>query len=164
MPDPSIVVPTYEDILTTYRLDLLLVDRATGAADLSLTETGDISITKDGDLTFGDTAHNALFRFVTGWQHRAPHMRDLFAIIAKMKECEAALIKKRDMAAAVMSASFEPQAIAAFHSAKAEATSAAYGILTYAGSVILLISGMLLRFRDDAEASADEWGKAAPLF
>ena len=164
MSDPKIEVPTYEEILTTYRLDLLIHDRATGAADLSLTDTGSISTTKDGDFTFGDTAHNALFRFVIGWQYRSPYMRDLFAMIAKMKAFEAALTEKRDKAAAVMSASFEQDAIANFHSANAEVASAGYGTLTYAGSLILAMSGMLLRFRDDAKASADEWDKAAPLF
>lgn len=159
MLEPQITPPTYDEVLEIYRLDLLK-----GGADLSLTSTGDIALTKDGDLKLGDSAHNALFRLVQGWRYNAPHLRYLFDLIAAMKTRQAALEAKLEHAAAVMSANFEPNAIAAFHQVDDEQGAAGHGASTYAGCVILLLSGALLRFKDDADAMAEEWNTSAPLF
>jgi hypothetical protein len=159
MSEPQVRPPAYEDVLETYHLDMLK-----GGADLSVTDTGDIASTKDGDRKLGDSAHNALFRLVQGWRYKAPHLRYLFDLIPVMKAREAALTAKRDNAAAATSASFEPEAIAAFQQIGDEQGAAGHGASTYAGCVVLLLSGALLRFKDDAEATADEWNKSAPLF
>lgn len=159
MPEPQVTPPAYADILELYHLDLLK-----GGGDLSLTDTGDIALTKDGDLKLGDSPHNALFRLVQGWRYKAPHLRYLFDLIPVMKTREASLAVMREHAAAAMSASFEPKAIATSHQIADEQRAAGHGASSYAGCVILLLSGALLRFKDDAEATAIEWNQSAPLF
>jgi len=128
--------------------------------DLSV-ENGNIAVTKDGDLKLGDTAHNALFRFTQAWRLNSQHLHFLFGLIGSMRDRRTSLDGELNQIVFSKGAA-EPGAT--FHRIRDEQRAAEYGSDTYAGCVILLLSGLLLRFRDDAEATVSDWTNAGPQF
>ena len=58
----------------------------------------------------------------------------------------------------------DPVFTEAFHRVNDEQGAADFGFATYGGCLVLLLSGSLLRFKDDIDATGDDWTKAAPLF
>ena len=163
---PGYRPPSYEDVVETYGLAIL---KAGGALSV---ENGEIAMTKDGDLKLGDTVHNALFRLVQAWRLNAPHLRFLFELVRSMLIRRKNLGEKMNKIGNEQSADFdtgkypevETEVIRRFHEVIDEQGAAEYGYATYAGCVVLLLSGSLLRFKNDIEGTATDWNKAAPLF
>jgi hypothetical protein len=163
---PSHVPPTFEHVVETYGLDILK-----GGGDFSI-ENGTLAMTKDGDFKLGDTVHNALFRLVQAWRFNAPHLRFLFELTTSMLDRRKSLDDKTNRVGEDQRARFDittypandSEFITAFHQVIDEQGAAEYGFATYGGCVVLLLSGSLLRFKNDVDATADDWNKAAPLF
>lgn len=163
---PGYTPPSYEHVLETYGLDILK-----GGADFSI-ENGDLALTKDGDIKLGDTVHNALFRLVQAWRLNAPHLRFLFGMMISMQSRRRRLNDKMNEVGEKQNARFDiskypasdPEFITMFHDVIDEQSAAEYGFATYAGCVVLLLSGSLLRFKNDIDATGDDWTKAPPLY
>jgi hypothetical protein len=163
---PGYTPPSYEHVLDTYGLDILK-----GGADFSI-EDGDLALTKDGDIKLGDTVHSALFRLVQAWRLNAPHLRFLFEMMALMQTRRSELDDKMNELGKKQSTRFDisnypasdAEFITSFHDVIDEQGAAEYGFATYAGCVVLLLSGSLLRFKNDIDSTSDDWVKTAPLF
>ena len=162
---PGFTPPRYNEVVDHYGLELL---REGG--DLSLAD-GDLALTKDLDLKLGDTVHNALFRLVQVWRLNAPHLEFLFHLSAAMASRQADLEQEDNEQYAAHCATYDRANRSDWSrrfSDQREASSdrrgaASYGEATYAGSLVMLLSGMLLRFKDDIEVSEDDWRGAGPL-
>jgi hypothetical protein len=133
---------------------------------------GGLATTKDGDIKVGDTIYNGLYRLVEAWRHNSPHLRFLFEMMKAMRVRRIGLDDKMNQVGEAKRPRFDietysqpdPLFTDAFHAVIDEQTSAHFGYVTYAGSLVMLLSGSLSRFRDDIEAKGDDWTKAAPLF
>lgn len=166
MPVPSWLAPAYDDVVTKYGLGILATP-----GDLSL-DNGGLAMTKDGDLKMGDTVYNGLFRLVQAWRYNVPHLRFLFESAEYMRVYRTGLDDKLNKAAEVRMAGFDllifpgadSDANKAFWAVADEQGVAEYGRATYGGCLVLLLSNSLQRFKDDIDATAEEWAKAAPLF
>jgi hypothetical protein len=163
---PGYTPPSYELVLETYGLDILK-----GGADFSI-ENGDLALTKDGDIKLGDTVHNALFRLVQAWRLNAPHLRFLFGMMTLMQSRRRELDDKMNEVGQKLSTRFDisnypasdAEFITSFHDVIDEQGAAEYGFATYAGGVVLLLSGALLRFKNDLDATGTDWNESGPLF
>lgn len=161
---PGYTPPSYEHIVETYGLDILK-----GGVDFSV-ENGGLALTKDMDIKLGDTVHNALFRFAEGWRLNAPHLQFLFELMTSMQARRKLLDDKMNKAGEGQKARFDinnypasdAEFIAAFHEIIDEQGAAEYGFATYAGCVVLLLSGSLLRFKNDLDATRDDWANSPP--
>ena len=162
---PGFTPPTYEQVVETYGLEIL---KAPG--DWSIAN-GDLAMTKDGDIQVGDAVYNALFRLVEAWRLNALHLRFLFNLVASMRARRVDLGDEMNRIGEEKRARFDirtylendEQFITAFHANIDEQGAADYGFATYAGCVVLLLSGSLLRFRDDLDAKGDDWMQPAPF-
>ena len=159
MPDstlsPGMSPLSYVNIVNDIGLEILR-----GGGDL-VVENGDLALTKDGDLKLGDAAHNSLFRLVQAWRLNAPHLQFLFEQVAAMKSRRVEISAQRDRWPSDWR---DPLQVEAFHSLRDQQAAAEYGFRTYAGCLILVISGALLRFQNDIGVGGDAWKKVAPLF
>jgi hypothetical protein len=158
-------VRPYDDIVDTYGLTILQE-----AADWSL-EDGDLAMTKDGDIKVGDTAYDGLFRLVQTWRFSEAHLRYLFGTMKKMGALQEGLDERMNTIGEERMARFNPEThlkpdpvfAAAFNDICDQQATAIFGAGIYAGSLMLMLSGALLRLRDDIGGKED-WTKAGPLF
>jgi hypothetical protein len=165
-PTPGWTPPSYDDVLETYGLEMLM---ATG--DLSLVN-GELAMTKDGDFQMGDIVYNGLFRLVQAWRYNAPHLRFLFEMMNSMRVRRVSLDDKMNRVGEEKRARFDIKTYMqsdlafteAFHGVIDEQGAADFGFATYGGCLVMLLSGSLLRFKDDIDAAGDDWTKAEPLF
>ena len=166
IPSPSWHAPAYNYIVDAYGLEILKTP-----GDLSI-ENGDLALTKDGDLKMGDTVYSGLFRLVQAWRYNSPHLRFLFDISEFMRAHRASLDDKLNEVAQRRAAQFDiatfpnvdPDYVKAFWAVSDEQGVAEFGRATYGGCLVLLLSSSLQRFKDDIDATQEEWIKAAPLF
>lgn len=155
-----------DDVIGLYGLELLK-----SGGDFSI-ENGDLALTKDGDIKLGNTIFNALFRFAETWRLNAPHLRFLFDLAAAMHIRRGSLDDKMDRIGEERHTRFDiktypandQEFITAFHEVIDEQRAADHGIVTYGGCVVIILSGSLLRFKNDLDATGDDWNKAAPIF
>jgi hypothetical protein len=164
----EILAPSYDHIINIHDLRILKT-----SGDWSL-ENGDLAMTKDGDIKVGDTAYNGLFRLVQTWRYNVPHLRYLFETMNKMLARYERLNEKMNAFGAERSARFcidtygKPDtAFAEFATALnavwEEQGVATFGAATYSGCLTLILSGALLRFKDDIAAKGD-WNTTRPFF
>jgi hypothetical protein len=158
--------PAYDDIVNTYGMDILTVP-----GDFSIV-AGDLAMTKDGDFKMGDTTYNGLFRLVQAWRYNVHHLRFLFEMMHAMSVHRRRLDDKMNRIGEERHARFsinaylqpDPIFAEAFHAVTDERGTAEFGFGTFAGCLVMLLSGSLLRFKDDIDASANDWTRAEPLF
>jgi len=148
--------PPYDHIVQAYSLSIL-----DGPGDWTLKD-GDLALTKDGDPITGDLAYNGLFRFVQTWRYNTAHLRYLFDTMTEMIAWRTSLDEKANAFGKTSSGQFlefaellgvilEEQRVATF------------GATTYSGCLILVLSGALLRLKDDLDAEG-EWSTTGPFF
>jgi hypothetical protein len=148
----------FDEIVETYDLAVLK-----GHGDWTITDDGNLDLTKDGDPVVGDVAYNGLFRLVETWRYNAGHLRYLFDTMARMIAWRTALDERTNAIgptggqqflefAATLGAILEDQGVAEF------------GATTYSGCLMIVLSGALLRLKDDLGATANEWKTTGPLF
>lgn len=163
-PDEACITP-YDDVVDAYNLAILKE-----VGDWSLDDTGDLVLTKDGDIKVGDTAYNGLFRLVQTWRFSEVHLRYLFATMNKMLAWHESLGDRMnaigvDRHARMMGGHFGPDDTfaEAFHDVCDQQATAIFGAGIYGGSLMLMLSGALLRLRDDIDGKMN-WTKVGPLF
>lgn len=158
MNDPT---PTYDEMVSRYGLTIL-----ESPGDLQI-ENGDIAVTKDGDLKLGDTDYNALFRLVQRWRYTAPSLKTLFKLVYEMREKEmhvcGLLNQEFEPFSLASRKTTEDQAIQRYHELNDAEAAAQLGYQTYAGAIIIVVNGLLGRFGDDLDATAQEWNGTLPL-
>lgn len=127
-------------------------------------------MTKDGDPQHGDIAYNGLFRLVQTWRVCEAHLRSLFDAMTGALAWRESLNDKMNALgearhAQISSSSYlpSPEFGEAFNEICDQQASAAFGAGIYAGSLMLMLSGMLLRLRDDI-AAKNNWTHAGPLY
>src|ERR1700687_144566 len=155
MPSPGWTPPSYDHVVNTYGLEILMAPGDWSIAD------GDLAMTKDGDLKMGDTAYNGLFRLVQAWRYNAPHLRFLFEMMKSMRIRRLGLDDKMNRIGEEKHARFDikthmhpdPAFNQAFHAVIEEQGAADYGFATYSGCLVMLLTGSLLRFKDDIDAT-----------
>jgi hypothetical protein len=150
--------PSLDEIVEAYDLTILR-----GPGDWTITDDGGLDLTKDGDAVRGDVAFNGLVRLVETWRYNAGHLRYLFDTMARMIAWRTALDERTNAIgptsgkqflelAATLGAILEDQRVAEF------------GAITYSGCLMIVLSGGLLRLKDDLGATANEWKTTGPLF
>lgn len=150
--------PAYDQLVECYGLTMLM-----SPGDLQI-ENGDIAATKDGrDLKFGDTAYNALFRFVNGWRFNVPTFRLLFDLVYEAKRKQAELEERQSREFPPLHVFVRnPEAVKNYHQIEDEIGAAQMAYTACAMSLLLAISGMLALFKIDVEAGS-EWQTTGPL-
>ena len=163
---PGWTPPRYDEVVERYGIEILMAP-----GDWSIVDGG-LATTKDGDIKVEDTVYNGLYRLVEAWRLNSPHLRFLFEMMKVMRVRRIGLDDKMNQVGEDKRARFDiktylqpdPVFTEAMHTVGDEQTSADFGYVTYAGSLVMLLSGSLSRFRDDIDATGDDWTKAAPLF
>jgi hypothetical protein len=151
--------PTYEGVVDEFDLTLLKQ-----GANL-VVEDGSIAVTKWGDLRMGSVAYNALWRLVQHWRFSAPATKQLFSAVYSMRDRIHALAGRQNLTARIDPTDYSRQDYwDDRHRTNEDIASLSYGHRTYAGCLIVALSGLLQQFRDDVGATADDWNKIGPMF
>lgn len=160
----ELLAPTYDDIVDAYELTLLKV-----GADWSI-ENGDLALTKDGDIKLGDNTYNGLFRLVQNWRFSEPHLRYLFAAMNAMLSLRERLDGTMNEIgeqrhAEMLRGHLKPNVSfgIALNNVWDQQAAAAFGAGIYAGSLMLMLSGALLRFKDDIDGKLC-WANVGKLY
>jgi hypothetical protein len=150
-------VPTYESIVAKYALGAILA-----GGDLQATASGDIAVTPDGDLKFGNDKCNAMHRLVQSWCFNAHVLETLFALVTqesqRMQKAEA----ERNVIAGIAFTS--RQMIEKFHILADEIGAGEFGGAACAGAIMVVLSNMLQRYKDDLKATNPKWKGITPQF
>jgi hypothetical protein len=138
--------PQYREIIERYNIDYL---KTTG--DL-VAKNGNIAITKRGDLMLNSDEYSALATLVGYWRFNEPYLRTLFALALTTKGRLESLIKTRD------------DSLDRFvnHERNDEISANAIGTSSYAGAIVMVLSRLLLAFKDDLNATDQEWTQSGP--
>jgi hypothetical protein len=152
------VPSSYEEVVQRYNLTILMA-----SGDWSFTN-GDLTLTKDGDIQHGDIAYSGLHRLVETWRYNDPHLRYLFETANEM------LARGESLLNAIGQESIDgngrpdfDQFAAAFNAIREDQGIATFGAATYSGCLMIVLSGALLRFKDDIGAKG-EWNRTEPSF
>jgi hypothetical protein len=138
--------PQFREIVERYRVDFLKAP-----ADLAIRK-GDIALTKRGDLMLNSEEYSALFTLVQYWRFNEPYLRNLFEVVLTTNRRLGSLIEQRD------------QSLDRFvnHERNDEISANAIGMASYAGAIVMVMSRLLLAFRDDLGATEREWIQSGP--
>lgn len=153
--------PLYSELIERHGLSVI----AKGG-DLVLTPDGDIATTKSGGALFGSVAHNAMFRLTEGWRLNSPSLRLMYEAVRELRGQHGALEDEVEMAATLFGFSGpEPFSaeVSAFHTANDAFGAALLGRGALAGSLMVVTSSLLARFKNDAEPTPAEWKNTGPL-
>jgi hypothetical protein len=126
-------------------------------------------MTENGDPQHGDIPDNGLFRLVQMWRYSEPHLRYLFATVDMLSERSALddaldavgetareeVMREHGMPSSAFSE--------ALHDVLDRQAAAIFGAGIYAGSLMLMLSTVLLRLRGDIEGKK-QWTTAGPFF
>jgi hypothetical protein len=150
--------PLFDELVEAYALTMLKEP-----ADWSLDAGGDLTLTRDGEPVAGDAAYNGLFRLVETWRYNAAHLRYLFDTTNRMIAWRNDLAERADAIGPTSARDFS-QFAATLGAILEDQRVAVFGALTYSGCLMLVLSGALLRLKDDLGATAGEWKTTGPLF
>lgn len=112
--------------------------------DLQITDGGDLKTTRDGDLQLGNDQHNALHRLVVRWQFNAPMLKTMLDFVSDAEAKMRAAKTELENVSAMMSAEHEA-AIDMWHDLHQEIGIHEYGPEAYAGTTMVVLSGLLRR-------------------
>jgi hypothetical protein len=148
---------SFDEIVETYDLTIL---REPG--EWTIADDGDLDLTKDGDPVLGDVAYNGLFRLVETWRYNAAHLRYLFDTTSRQIAWRAALDERANAIGPTSTQDFNKFA-ATLGALLEDQRVAQFGAITYSGCLMIVLSGALLRLKNDLGATANEWKTAGPL-
>ena len=150
-------VPTYGSIVAKYDLGAILA-----GGDLQLTACGDIAVTPDGDLKFGNDQCNAMHRLVQRWCFNVRVLETLFALVMqesqRMQDADA---ERNDMFGIAFASR---QMAEKFHRLAEEIGVGEFGGAACAGAIMVVLSNMLLRYKEDLKATNPKWEGIGPQF
>jgi hypothetical protein len=153
-----IPVPSYEQVIETYTIGLL---KAPG--DLQLTAGGDIAV-HDGDLKFGNDQYNAMFRLVQAWRFNSPTLAALFNLAVDSGKTQNRLTKEQDeLMSMLVATNWSRDSIKEYHAKNDEIGASEIGEGACAGALFIILSNLLLRFKNDLQVVQDRWVKSGPL-
>jgi hypothetical protein len=142
--------PAYDEVVERYGLEILK-----SPGDL-VVKDGDIALTKSRDLMLNNAEYSALFRLVQRWRFNAPTLQSLFDLVFTTKR------RRKDLDASLNGA-FVVRHFDRYHELNDEIGANELASVAYAGTVVLVLSGLLRSFKDDMDATRDDWEKSAPL-
>jgi hypothetical protein len=158
-------LPTYYEVVEQYGLEILK-----SPGDLVLKD-GNLALTKIGDLMLKNAEYSAMFRLVQRWRFNAPTLQSLFDLVFTTK-CRRIDLDD-SLNGVFLDRRFDPKAANPFipdqssldryHELNDEIGANELASVAYAGAVVLVLSGLLRSFKDDMDATRDEWEKSAPL-
>jgi hypothetical protein len=163
MTSPGAPLP-FREVVDRYGLEILQ-----SPGDLAL-KNGDLALTKSGDLMLNNAEYSAMFRLVRGWRFNAPTLLMLFARVFSVKDRRRELDARLNTVLA--NGAFDPKAanrlpttesVEQFQALRDEIAANEVGASACAGAVVLVLNGLLQSFRDDMEATRDDWDKSEPL-
>lgn len=115
-----------------------------------------IALTADRSLQFGNTRFNALFRLVERWRLNQPTLNELFSSMLLTSQRLEEVLKTRAQGIGP-SISINPTA---FHEETESIGDYESGSSVFAGSILVVLSNLLQRFKKDLNASDDPWKSA----
>jgi hypothetical protein len=152
------VVPSYEDIVECYSIDLL---RQPG--DLQLTATGDIAV-HDGDLKLGNDQYNGMFRLAQAWRFNAPTIRGLFDLVIAAGDARAHLNAEQERTLeCVFATNWSGASVREYHSKNDEIGANEIGEAACAGALFVILNNILSRFRNDLKTNREQWVNGGSL-
>ena len=156
---------TYDEVIALYDITILQ-----SPGDLVI-KNGDFALTKSGDLMVNDAKYSAMFRLVQRWRFNAPTLELLFSQVVatkkRRKELDDSLneVFSEHVLDLTDANPFtpDPRRIESYHELNDEIAANEIGAAAYAGAVVVVLSGLLQSFKDDMDATKDDWDKSAPL-
>jgi hypothetical protein len=148
----------YDEVVERYSIEIL---EAPG--DLVI-RNGDLALSKSRDLMLNNEVYHGLYRLVQAWRFTAPSLSVLFGLFLSSrrqgKSFEADLNNLRPFAGSPFLNETQRES---YHELRDKIGAAHLALQSYAGALILVLSGLLSALRDDLEAPKDEWRSAGPL-
>jgi len=154
-PDP------YNDTVFRHELTALY-----GGGDLQV-GNGDLARTKDGALRLGSIPFNAMFRLVQFWRLNAPAMRLMFDTIRELRDTASKLEKKREEILSKGPAQgrfLDSNDVESYHTVNDAIGAGELSRSAMAGSLMIVLSSLLGRFKDDLDASPADWNAGSPKY
>jgi hypothetical protein len=155
----------YNEVIDRYCINILK-----SPGDLVIKD-GDLALTKSGDLMLKNAEYSAMFRLVQGWRFNTPTLQTLFEQVFATRRRRKEL--DDELNGVFAGHVFDPKAVAPFmpdparveryHELNDEIAANEIGASACAGAVVLVLSGLLQSFKDDMDATKDDWEKSAPL-
>lgn len=157
-------VRPYDEVVDAYGLTILQAPGGWSIAE------GGLAQTKDGDFKVGDDAYSSLFRLVQTWRFSLSHVERLFDDMLAML----ALRERLDDEMNRIGEARHEQMMQSSHCRGSDygdalndvwerQDAATVGASVYAGSVMLMLSGAVLRFKDDIGGKS-VWTRVGPFF
>lgn len=143
-------VPEYLETLDRFGLTELKC-----GGDLQL-KNGNIALTADGNFQFGSARFNALFRLVERWRLNQPTLNELFGSMLLTSQRLEEVIKARAQGIGP-SINMNP---VAFHEETESIGDYESGSSVFAGSILVVLSNLLQRFKKDLNPSKGQWESA----
>ncbi len=144
--------PRYEDVVTAYGLDVR-------GGDLQLTASGSIAVTVDGcDLKWGSDRVNAMHRLIQRWRFNAPTLVGLFKLVGHAQERKEQLNEELELIAPIAFTQSAQQ----FHEINDEIGTSTFGGAACAGTIMIVLYNLLMRYKMDLNASNEKWEKSLP--
>lgn len=130
--------------------------------DLQVTPEGNIALTADGDFKFGSDKCNAMHRLVQRWSSNWRVLETLVDLVAvDLLRQESA----KDAREAITRAGFiHRQLIGKSHVLTAEIETGEFGAAACAGTVMVVLSNLLLRYKTDLSETNPKWKGIDPQF
>jgi hypothetical protein len=146
--------PTYLEVVERYGLEIL-----NRPADLVVT-AGSIAKAKGGDLMMLNAEYSAMSRLVHGWRFNAPTLQLLFDQVSTIRRRGKEL---EDRLKASGSGWADPVILGRYRELRDEKAANELGGTAYAGAIVLVLTGLLQAFKDDMDATWDDWNRSGPL-
>jgi hypothetical protein len=150
-------VPTYESVVEKYALGGILA-----GGDLQVTASGDIAVTPDRDLKFGNDKCNAMHRLVQRWCFNARILETLFSLVTQERQQMQQAEEERKVIAGSLFTNRHLNE--KFHVLADEIGAGEFGGAACAGAIMVVLSNILLRYKDDLKAINPQWEGIGPQF
>jgi hypothetical protein len=149
-------VPTYDEIVQRHGLSKILI-----GGDFQLTASGGLAMTPDGNPKIGDDKCNALRRLVQRWRFNARVLETLFTLVVEEGQRGRRAEAEREAVAEIVFSSGETTE--KFHTLGEEVGGREFGAAACAGAIMVMLSNLLLRYKNDLKATSPKWKRIGPL-
>lgn len=133
-------------------------------------KNGDLALTKSGDLMLNNAEYSATLRLVQRWRFNAPTLKMLFERVFSVQNRKRELDARLNVVFAnhvfdTKASDLLPpsESIEQYHALNDEIAANEIGASACAGAIVLVLSGLLQSFKDDMDATKDDWNKSPPI-